>query len=99
MHHADAAIEGVARRAQADGLAAQNHLALIVGVHAGDDLHQRALAGAVFADQGVDLALFQGEIHALQRMHAAEALGDGPHLQDRRRTRGHRRLLHDQIKK
>ncbi len=44
--------------------------------HAGDDLDQRRLAGAVLAQHRVDLAAPAGEIDVLQRAHAAVALGD-----------------------
>ena len=44
--------------------------------HAGDDLDQRRLAGAVLAQHGVDRACPAGEVDALQRAHAAIALGD-----------------------
>ncbi len=44
------------------GAAVDAHGALIVGMHAGDDLHQRALAGAVLADEAVDLARAQREV-------------------------------------
>ena len=38
------------------GLAVDEHLALLGRVHPVEDLHERALAGAVLAEQGVDLA-------------------------------------------
>ena len=62
--------------AEPDHLAAEHDLALIRGVHAAQDLHQGALAGAVLADQSVDLARQQIEIDAVERDRAAEALGD-----------------------
>ena len=63
-------------------LAAQHDLALVRRVDAGEDLHQRALAGAVLADQPVDLARQQLEIDAVERGRAAEALGDAAERQD-----------------
>ena len=42
--------------AKARPAAVEPKLALVVGMHAGDDLHQRALAGAVLADEPMDLA-------------------------------------------
>ena len=45
---------------------------------AGEDLDQRRLAGAVGADQPVHLARQDVERDALQRLRAAEALGDVP---------------------
>ena len=41
---------------------------------AGQDLHQRRLAGAVFAEQPVDLARRQLEADVVQHLHRAEAL-------------------------
>ena len=63
MHHADARLPRIARRSKMHGLPVQAHLALIPGMHAGNDLHQRRLAGAVLADQPVDLAGQQREVH------------------------------------
>ena len=48
----------------------------------GEDLDQRALAGAVLAEKRHDFAAPQGEIDALQRVHRAVALDDTAHLQD-----------------
>ena len=56
MHHADAARARVARRAEMHGLAVHLELAGIGAVHAGDDFHQRALAGAVLAGKAVNAA-------------------------------------------
>ena len=42
---------------------------------AGDDLHQRALAGPVLADETMDLAGGEREIDVAQRLDAAEGLG------------------------
>ena len=42
---------------------------------AGDDLDQRRLAGAVLAENGVDLPARAREIDVLKRTHAAVALG------------------------
>jgi hypothetical protein len=51
----------------------QMNLAGIRLHHAGDDLDQRRLAGAVFAEHGVDLPARAAEIDRLQRAHAAVA--------------------------
>ena len=56
MDHADTGRPGISRRRVTHRAPVETHLALIVDVHAGDDLHQRGLAGAVLADQPVDLA-------------------------------------------
>ena len=53
-------------------------------IDAGKDFHQRALAGAVVADQGGDLAGAGVEVHAAQRLDVAEPFDDAARLQDRR---------------
>ena len=40
----------------------------------GQHLDQRRLAGAVLADDGVNLAFVEGQVDALQRVRRAEAL-------------------------
>ena len=47
---------GLRGRAEVDRLAVEQQLAAVAAVHAGDDLDQRRLAGAVLADEGVDRA-------------------------------------------
>ena len=60
------------------------HDAALVGLHhAGHDLDQRRLAGAVLAEQRVDAPRGAGEARALERAHAAIALGDVDQPQDR----------------
>jgi hypothetical protein len=56
-------------------------------MHAGDDLHQRRFAGAVFADEAVDFARTEREIDIAQRVNAAEGLRDAAHLEKRRASR------------
>ncbi|MEY9883986.1 hypothetical protein ABIA43_005520 [Bradyrhizobium sp. USDA 328] len=52
--------------------------------NAGDDLDQRGLAGAVLAEQRMDLAGAQREVDLLQGTHGAKALADPAHLKERR---------------
>ena len=80
MHHADAARDGVRRRPDADGLAVDLDLALVGGVEAEEDRHQRRFAGAVLADDAVDRALADGERHVLVGVDRAEALVDADEL-------------------
>ena len=56
VHHAHAARERIARRAQLHGLAVQLERALVGAVEARDDVGERALARAVLAQQRVHLA-------------------------------------------
>ena len=52
-------------------------------VDAGEHLHQRRLACAVLADDGVDLACAEREVDVLDRRNAAECLGRAPEFEDR----------------
>ena len=58
-----------------DGAAVQPDLAGIGAVHAGEDLDQRRLAGAVLAEQRVHLAGAHVEVDRVERERAGEALG------------------------
>src|SRR5688572_4939302 len=56
VHHADADVERIPRRAEGNGLAADVQLAGVRVVEAGEDVRERALPGAVLAEQRVHLA-------------------------------------------
>jgi hypothetical protein len=56
---------------------------------AGQDLHERRLAGAVLADEGMNGRRRDPEAHVGERLDAAVALRDPAHLDERR---GDRRL-------
>ena len=49
-------------------------LALVGRVHAGDDLHQCALAGAVLTDEPMDFVRAKREVDLIQSRHAADDL-------------------------
>ena len=49
--------------------------ACIRRVHAGDDLGERRLAGAVLADEAANAARDDRKVDAAQRLHRAEPLG------------------------
>ena len=53
-------------------------------LRARQDFQQRRLAGAILAEQGMNLAGGDFQMHAFQRFHAGKLLGDASHLQDRR---------------
>src|SRR5262249_4825606 len=57
--------------------------AVIVGMHPGDDLHHGRLAGAVLADEPVDLAGLEREVDIPKGPDAAERLRDAAELQER----------------
>ena len=68
----------------------EGELAAVRRVDAGEDVEQAGLAGAVGADEAVDLAAIDGEGHVGERLHAAEALVDARSGQQRG-ARAHRR--------
>ena len=57
-------------------------LAGVALIGAGQDLHQRRLAGRVVADEAEDLAGIEHEVDVAQRLHGAERLLDAAHLDD-----------------
>ena len=54
------------------------------GVEAAEDLDERRLAGAVLAQQAVNLAMKNGEAHVVERPRAAKALGKPRDAKNRR---------------
>ena len=72
-----------------DRAAAQPDLAAVGAVHARQDLDQRRLAGAVLAQQSVDLAGPHLEVDGIERERAGEALGQPPDLEQRWLRLGH----------
>ena len=78
VDHADAGADRVAGAAELDRLAVDEDLALVRPVEAGEDVHQRGLAGAVLAEQAEDLARPDRQVHVGIGDDAAEPLGDAP---------------------
>src|SRR5206468_1700079 len=72
-----------------DGLAVENNLAAVRLLGAGQDLHERRLAGAVLADEGVDLAGTHLEADAVERDDTRVALADPAHLEEGSGGGGH----------
>ena len=70
----DALRFGVAHARKRNGRVIDGDLALIVGMDAGQDLHERRLAGAVFAHQRMDLAAARSKRYVLEGGYAAELL-------------------------
>src|SRR5918992_1616478 len=83
VDHGDAAPASVARSVQLHVLAGDHDHAGVRLVNAAEDPHERALPGAVLADERVDLAGGEGEIDASEGVDAAEGLGHAPQLHDR----------------
>ena len=73
VHHPDPVLDRVGGRVQDDRLALEEDLALVRPVEPVDDVHQRRLAGAVLAEQGVHLAAAELEVDAVVRDDAGEA--------------------------
>jgi hypothetical protein len=67
--------------AEGDLVAVDADRALVRRMDAREHLHQRGLAGAVLSDDGVDLTRPEVEVHAVEHLHADEALADSLHLQ------------------
>jgi hypothetical protein len=84
---ADAGSLRLLRRGEGRGPAVEDDLARILGVVAGQDLDQGRLAGAVLADEGVNLALFHHELRGAQGRDAGKALVDPVHAEERRHER------------
>src|SRR5262249_35339945 len=84
----DAGRLGVAWAREPNRLAIHPDLAPIRGDHARDNVHQGRLAGAVLAEQPVDLAELEVEVDGAHGVHAAEPLVDAAHLEQRKRL-GH----------
>ena len=82
VHHADAGFDRVLRGAEDDGLALQQDLPLVGLVEAVEDVHERRLAGAVLAEEGVHLALAHVEADVVVGDDAREPLRDPTHLED-----------------
>src|SRR4051812_33614256 len=72
-------------RVRAEGNRRAVHLVLPLGgvVDAREDLHQRALARAVVADQRGDLAGVGIEVHAAKGLHMPKTLDDPARPEDR----------------
>src|SRR5712691_444148 len=88
VDHPEASRDRIAGRMEAHGYALDEGRPIVGLVQAGEDVHQRALAGAVLPEQRVDLAVAQVEIDMIVRDEAREALDDPVHL-DREGCLGH----------
>ena len=83
MNDDDAERLGIVDVAEVPLLAVIDDAAVIAAVRidAAQHLHQGRLAGAVLAHQGMDLALPDGEIDVVQRLHAGEGFADAAHFE------------------
>jgi hypothetical protein len=88
MNDDDAERLGIIDVAEMPLLAVIDDAAVITSarIDATQHLHQRRLAGAVLANQGMDLALPDGEIDVAQRLHADEGFADTAHFEQCRHS-------------
>jgi hypothetical protein len=84
MHHADAQRNRVFRVVDAHGQAIDPDAAAVGAVKTIQHRHQRALAGAVLADDAVHRAGVDRQIDITIRLHRTEALVDAVHRHGRR---------------
>src|SRR5690606_35739425 len=80
VHHADADGDRVAGRFELVDLAVDQDRARVGLVKPVEGLHQGRLAGAVLADDGVDLTVPHDEVDPVVGDHPGERLGDAPQL-------------------
>ena len=81
MDHRDAARHRVRRPVSDELLAAKRDRTRVRRDQAEQHLHQRALAGAVLAQEAEDLAGLEIKIDAVDRPDGAEAAGDPAHFE------------------
>ena len=84
VDHGQPGEHGIARALEPHRLTVDPDLALVRVVQPEQDVHQGRFAGAVLAEQGVDLAATNGELDAVVGDDAGESLDDPPHLDCRR---------------
>jgi hypothetical protein len=65
----------------------EQNLAAVGFLHTGENLHQRALARAVLANDRQNFTLVQRERNVVQRPHAGELFGEGACFQQSRGSR------------
>jgi len=80
VYHADAQVEGVLGRTDGYRLVVDVDLALVRVVDAGEHVHKRGLAAAVFTQQRQNLALVNVQPALVVCRHRSEALGDVSHF-------------------
>ena len=72
VHHPDPRVERLPRIREPDRIAVEQDLALVGPVEAREDVRERALAGAVLAEQRVNLTDRRLEVDAVVRNDARE---------------------------
>ncbi len=82
-HHADAELLAAHRVRDRLALAADPDFTRVALHRTCQNTRERALSCAVLADDGVHFAAFGAQVDRAQRLRAAEALADAPHVQKR----------------
>ena len=88
IHDADSHLLGAALVGDLDRASLELDDAGIGRIDSGEDVHERAFARPVFADEGVDLALPHFEIYRGERAHSGKCFGDAGAA----KQSGHRRI-------
>ncbi len=81
VHHADARAHGVAGAGEVHDLVVHQDLAAVGVIETKQDVHERRLARAVFAQQGVYGAWLDRQVDAVVRYEVTELLGDSSQLE------------------
>ena len=81
MDERDARVQRISGRGEGHRLAVHADFARVRLQHAAQNVHQRGLARAVFADQRADLAITDGKIHVPQHFVRTERFFDAEHTQ------------------
>ncbi len=80
VHHAHAGSDCIARRVEINALTMNPDCAFAGLVEPGENIHKRGFARAVLAQQRMNFAALDGEIHLVVGNDAGEALGNTAHL-------------------
>ncbi len=81
VHHADARGHRVARAAELHRLVVDQDLPLGGLVEPVEHVHQCGFAGAILAEQAVDLPVIDHQVYALVGIEGTEGLGDSPQFE------------------
>ena len=82
MDDADAEALRLRGRMDIDFFSKEFDRAAVFGIDAGQNLHHRALACAVFTDECKHLARVKRQVYAVERVHAGEELLNTGHLKN-----------------
>ena len=81
VDHGDAPVQGIQGTLDLNRLPFINDFALVHVINAEHAFHQRGLAGAVFAHEGMDGAGAEFQLRVVKRLDAGERFDDATHFQ------------------